>query len=219
VLVCFGRKLRPPPRPLPDAAGRELGGLLDRRRQWIGMRTMEQNRLGSAADRRLRQDLQRHIAWLDQRIDQLDKELGAMVRASPLWQARDELLQSIPGIGPVVSRTLLAGVPELGTLDHKKVSALVGLAPIPNDSGPRRGERHIASGRARVRSVLDLAALAARRYNPALKVFADRLKAAGKKPKVILVAVARKLLVMANAILKSGKKWDPNIATASAKTA
>jgi transposase len=215
VLARFGRKMQPEPRPLPDETARELDALLDRRRQLIGMRVMEQSRLDAARGPRVRRDLETHIQWLDQRIQQIDQEMDQAIRSSPVWRAQDELLRSVPGIGPVASRTLLAAVPELGRLDRRELSALVGLAPMADDSGKRRGQRHIAGGRAAVRAVLFMAAHSASRFNPVLKVFAARLKAAGKKPKVVLVAVARKLLVIANAILKSGKPWDPKVALAA----
>jgi transposase len=212
VLARFGRKIGPEPRPLPEATARELDALLDRRRQLVGIRVMEQNRLDTAPGPRVRRDLEAHIKWLDQRLEQIDREMDQTIRSSPLWKAQDELLQSVPGIGPVASRTLLAAVPELGRLDRREIAALVGLAPMADDSGKRRGQRHIAGGRAAVRAVLFMAAHSASRFNPVLKAFAARLKATGKKPKVVLVAVARKLLVIANALLKSGKPWDPKVA-------
>jgi transposase len=149
------------------------------------------------------------VKWLDKHIAELDKQLEDRVRSSPVWREKDELLQSIPGIGPVASRTLLAMVPELGGLDRHKVAALVGLAPMADDSGQRRGLRWIQGGRSLLRSVMYMAALSARRHNPVLRAFADRLAQAGKRPKVILTAVARKLLVIANAILRSGQPWNP----------
>jgi transposase len=214
LLAMFGRKINPEPRPLPDETVRELDGLLDRRRQLIGMRVMEQSRIDSARGETVLGDVKAHIQWLNERIEQIDEEMNRMIQSSPVWKAQDDLLRSVPGIGPVLSRTLLAGVPELGTVGGRTISALVGLAPIPDDSGIRKGRRHIVGGRAAVRSVLFMAAHAASKHNPALKPFADRLKATGKRPKVVLVAVARKLLVIANAILKSGEPWDAKLATA-----
>ena len=214
LLARFGRKIAPEPRPLPDETARELDGLLDRRRQLIGMRVMEQSRLDSARGAKVRADVEAHIKWLDARVGRIDEELARKIESSPVWKAKDELLRSVPGIGPVSSRTLLAGVPELGTLDRREISALVGLAPMADESGKRRGSRRIVGGRASVRAVLFMAAHAAAKYNPRLRPFAERLEAAGKGPKVVLVAVARKLLVIANAILKSGKPWDENVATA-----
>jgi transposase len=218
LLARFGRKMRPEVRPLPDEATRELDALLDRRRQLVGMRTMEQNRLAALTAKRVRRDLEGHLQWLDQAIARIDRELDQRVRQSPLWQADDALLQSIPGVGPTISRTLLAGVPELGKIGSKTVAHLVGLAPLADDSGTHAGPRHIAGGRAAVRAVLYMGAVAARRFNPVLKAFADRLAAAGKRPKVILIAVARKLLIIANAILRSRRPWDPSFADGLIRT-
>jgi transposase len=215
VLAEFARRIRPEVRPLPDEAARELDALLDRRRQLVGMRTMEANRLSSGASGAVRRDLEGHLRWLDARIERVDEDLDEKIRSSSAWKEKDDLLRGIPGIGPVTSRTLLAAVPELGTLTNKQAAALVGLAPMADDSGGRRRPRRIAGGRGVVRSVLYMAAQAARRHNPALRAFADRLAEAGKKPKVILVAVARKLIVIANAMLKSRKPWDPAIAKAT----
>jgi transposase len=214
-LAHLARALRPEARPLPDEATAELAALLDRRRQLVGMRTMERNRLATASGR-VRRDLEAHLRWLEEHIARVDEELEERVKASPAWKEKEDLLRGIPGIGPVASRTLLADVPELGTLTNKQAAALVGLAPMADDSGGRRGPRRIAGGRSVVRSVLYMAAQAARRHNPALKAFADRLAAAGKKPKVVLIAVARKLVVLANAILRSGKPWDPATAAPEA---
>lgn len=207
VLAHFAEALRPPVRPLPDAEQQALDALLSRRRQLLGMLTMEGNRLGSCTDRRVLTDLKAHIAWLQRRLERAEKELAQAVRASPVWRAKDDLLRSIPGIGPVASRTLLAALPELGKVTGKQVAALVGLAPLDDDSGKRRGYRRVAGGRANVRVVLYMAALSARQHNPLLRVFADRLRAAGKAAKVVLTAVARKLVVIANAILRSEKPW------------
>jgi transposase len=216
VLAHFAAATKAEPRPLPDAAARALDALLDRRRQLVGMRTMEQNRLAAGPPAAVRRDLEASLRWLEERIAKLDRQLDERVRSSPAWRAKDDLLRGIPGIGPVASRTLLAGVPELGRLTNKQAAALVGLAPMADDSGQHRGARRIMGGRGLVRAVLYMAAHAARRHNPVLKAFADRLEAAGKKPKVILVAVARKLVVIANAILRSGKPWDPATAATAA---
>ena len=213
VLARFGRTIRPEVRPLPDKAARELDALLDRRRQLVGMRTMEQNRLSTAASQRVRRDTEAHIRWLDEHITGLDRELDRWIRSSPVWREKDDLLRSIPGIGPVTSRTLLAAVPELGQTTGRRMASLIGLAPVSDDSGQHKGRRRIAGGRGMVRSVLFMAAHAARKHNPVLKAFADRI-APGKSAKVVLVAVARKLLVIANAILRSKKPWNPNAAIA-----
>jgi transposase len=216
VLVAFGHALRPEPRRLPDEATRELDALLDRRRQLVGMRTMEQDRRSGAVPTRVRLDLQAHLEWLDRPIAEVDRQLEERIRSSPIWREKDDLLRSLKGIGPVVSRTLLASLPELGRLDRRQIAALVGLAPMADDSGQHRGSRRIQGGRSSVRNVLYMAALTARRYNPALRAFAERLEAAGKRPKVILAAVARKLLVIANAILRSGQPWNSAFAAVNA---
>jgi transposase len=212
VLVEFGEAMRPEPRPLPDEMTRELDALLDRRRQLLGMRTMEMNRLSGTAAARVRRDLEAHVKWLDKHIAELEKQLEDRIRSSPIWREKEQLLRSIPGIGPVVSRTLLATLPELGHLDRRQVAALVGLAPMADDSGQRQGVRRIQGGRSLVRNMLYMAALTARNHNPVLREFAERLKQAGKRPKVILTAVARKLLIIANAILRSGRPWNPQFA-------
>lgn len=209
-LAHFAAAVKTEPRPLPDAAARELDALLDRRRQLVGMRVMEQNR-GQTASGRVLKDVQSHVKWLDEHIDKLDKELGEKIRSTPAWKEKDDLLRGVPGIGPILSRTLLAALPELGTVSNRRIGALVGLAPLPEDSGQYKGPRRIRGGRREVRNVLYMAALAARRFNPSLKMFADRLEALGKKPKVILVAVAHKLLIIANAIVRSGRPWDENL--------
>jgi transposase len=170
---------------------------------------MEQNRLGSCGDAAVRADLQSHIAWLNERLLRSEQELKEAVQASPVWRAKDELLQSIKGIGPVASQTLLAALPELGAVTNKQAAALAGLAPYDDDSGQRRGVRHVRGGRACVRSALYLAALSAARYNPALRAFKERMEGRGKNAKVILTAVARKLLVLANAVLRDGRPWGP----------
>jgi transposase len=212
VLAHFADAVRPEPRPLPDAEVRSLDALVTRRRQLLQMLTMERNRLGSCADATVRADLQGHIAWLSERLIGSEKELKEAVRASPAWREKDDLLRSIKGIGPVVSQTLLAALPELGAVTNKQAAALAGLAPYDDDSGTRRGARHVRGGRACVRSVLDLAALSAARYNPALRAFKERLEQKGKKAKVILTAVARKLVVLANAVLRDRRPWSPELA-------
>jgi transposase len=211
VLAHLAEATKAEPRPLPSTMARELDALLDRRRQLIGMRTMEQNRMAGATGR-VRRDLESHLRWLDSHIKDVDNELEKRIRSTPLWREKDDLLRGIPGIGPVLSRTLLAGLPELGELSDRQVAALAGVAPMADESGRWRGPRRIAGGRKAVRAVLYMAALTASRFNPVLKGFADRMKAAGKRPKVILTAVARKLLVIANAVLRTKTPWNPNLA-------
>lgn len=214
-LAHFAEATQVEPRPLPDEAARALDALLDRRRQLVGMRVMEQNRKAGASGRVL-EDLEAHLRWLDEHIGRIDRELDERIRSSPAWREKDDLLSGVPGIGPVLRRTLLAGLPELGQVSGRRIAALVGLAPMADDSGQRVGVRRIVGGRRQVRDVLYMAALSARRYNPVLKALADRLVAAGKKPKVVLVAVARKLLVIANALISSGTPWDPEKVAARA---
>jgi transposase len=211
-LAHFAEAIRPEARPMPSAEVQALDALLSRRQQLLEMRVMESNRLGACADSTVRAGLERHLAWLEAEVAEADTRLAEAVQASPAWREKDELLQSIPGLGPVSSLTLLAALPELGTLEGGKIAALVGLAPFADDSGTRRGGRHVRGGRAAVRRILYLAALSAVRHNPALKAFRDRLSARGKKPKVILTAVARKLLVIANAVIRTGLPWDPALA-------
>jgi transposase len=219
VLAHFAEAIRPQARPLPGAAAMALEALLARRRQLLEMLTMERNRLGGCADRRVRKDLESHVAWLGKRLKAADADLAAAVKASPVWREKDDLLRGIPGIGPVASRTLLACLPELGSVEGGQAAALAGLAPFDDDSGRRRGRRRVAGGRAEVRSVLYMAALSARRHHPALRAFADRLRAAGKPAKVVLTAVARKLVVIANAVLRSGKPWSAEAAAVRPKIA
>lgn len=207
VLADFAQTFRPPVRPLPDAQAQQLQALLARRAQLIGMRTMEKNRLAALADRRVRRSVQNVIRALDREIRQADKNLGEAIRDCPAWAAKDELLRTIPGIGPTVSRALLIEMPELGTLSREPAAALAGVAPINRESGKYRGKRMIAGGRAFVRSMLYLASHAARMGNATLRAFAERLKAAGKAPKVIRIALARKLLVIANAVLRDNTAW------------
>jgi transposase len=212
VLAHFAEAIRPELRPLPDEAARRLDALVVRRRQLIEMRTAEMNRLGATQAPVIRRNLEAHIAYLERQIEDLDQELEQAIAASPCWKAKDDLLRGVPGIGKVVSRTLLATLPELGTLSNKQISALVGVAPVARDSGTRHGRRCIAGGRGPVRAVLYMAALTAKRYNPVLKVFHERLIAAGKATKVALTAVMRKLLTIVNTMVRKNQPWDPSLA-------
>jgi transposase len=209
-LAHFAEAVRPPVRPLADADTQALAALVARRRQLIDMRTAEQNRLPLAA-RAVARGIRAHVAWLDRQLDQVGRELAAAVEASPVWRAKDDLLQSVPGVGPVVSHTLLTELPELGTLSARRVAALAGVAPVAHDSGRHRGTRRIAGGRAGVRSTLYMACLSAVRYNPVLRSFYARLRAAGKAVKVAQVAAMRKLLVILNAMVRDHRRWDPAI--------
>ena len=207
-LAHFAEAVRPIPRPLPDAQADELRALLTRRRQLVAMRTTEQNRLGSAP-RRLQADIQAHIAWLNERLAALDDDLGTTLRASPVWREREELLRSVPGIGPVCARTLVLDLPEWGMLSRQRLAALVGVAPLNRDSGTLRGSRTIWGGRAHVRATLYMSTLVAVRYNPVLKAFYDHLRAKGKAAKVALTACMRKVLTILNAMVKHQKRWQP----------
>lgn len=213
VLALFAERVQPEPRPLSDAATQDLAALLLRRRQLIDMCVAEKNRL-TLARKPIRASLKKHIAYLERELRMTDTDLREAIEASPVWRVADDLLQSVPGIGPVVSHTLLAELPELGTLGRRQIAALVGVAPVAKDSGTMRGKRQIAGGRARVRTVLFMAALVGTRRNPLLKAFYQRLLAGGKPKKVALVACMRKLLTMLNAMLRDQRPWSPSLATA-----
>lgn len=206
MLARFADVMRPEPRPLPDAETRALAALLSRRRQLVEMLTAERNRLMSVLTP-VRKSLRTHIAWLERAIQQPDTALTEAIRQSPVWREKEELLQSTPGVGPVVTTTLLATLPELGTLTGKQISALVGVAPFNRDSGMLRGTRTVWGGRAQVRAVLYMGALVATRFNPVIRAFYQRLCAAGKAKKVALTACMRKLLTILNAMMKHRTRW------------
>ncbi len=207
VLALFAARVRPTPRPLPDEATAELEALLGRRRQLLEMLHAERQRLPRARGRAVRRNLRAHIRWLERSGIDADAELETLIQQSPLWRVQDQLLQSVPGVGPTLARTLLGLVPELGQLDRHQIAALVGVAPLARDSGTLRGRRTCWGGRPAVRTVLYMAALTAARYNPVFREFYQRLRAAGKPAKVALTAVARKLLIVLNAILRDQRPW------------
>ena len=211
VLAHFADAVRPEVRPLQDAATQVLNSLTARRHQVMTMLVSEKNRLGTASGavspRAVSPRIEAHIAWLEQELSDLDKGLRQTLRQSPVWREKDDLLRTVPGVGPQLSLTLLALLPELGTLDRKQIAALVGVAPYNRDRGTRRGKRAVWGGRSRVRAVLCMRALVASRHNPAIRDFYQRLLAAGKPKKVALVASMRKLLVTLNAMLKQGYPW------------
>lgn len=207
-LAHFADAVRPAPRPLPDAQTEELRARLARRRQLIAMRTAEQKRR-SGVSQRLWADIQAHITWLDTRLASLDEDLDATLRASPIWREREALRRSVPGIGPVCTRTLLLDLPELGTLSRQRIAALVGVAPFHRDSGTLRGARTVWGGRTHVRATLYMSTLVAVRYNPILKGFYEHLRARGKAAKVALTACMRTLLTILTAMVKHQTPWQP----------
>ena len=214
VLAHFAEAVRPAVRPLPDAATQALAALVTRRRQLVEMLVAEENRRRSAPVA-IRADIQAHIVWLRKRLTDLDQELGQVLRSSPLWREREDVLRSVPGIGPTVTATLLAELPELGALGRKQIAALVGVAPLNRDSGPLRGNRTVWGGRATVRAALYMATLVATRRNPVIRALYARLLAAGKLKKVALTACMRKLLVILNALLKHRTRWAPSSSVAA----
>jgi transposase len=211
VLARFGEAIRPDVRPLPDETTRLVRALVSRRRQLQEMLIAEQNRLISAAvqdaPEPLRDQLGEHIEWLRRQLAEVDHDLHQQLQASPVWREREDLLRTIPGIGPVTSATLLSQLPELGQLDRKAIAKLVGVAPLNRDSGTLRGRRRVWGGRATVRAVLYMAALVATRCNEQIRDFYARLRAAGKPAKVALVACMHKLLVLCNSVLRTGTAW------------
>jgi transposase len=211
VLAHFAAVVRPVPRPLPDVERQALAAVLTRRRQVIAMLVAEQQRLGSAS-LPLRPRIERHITWLRQERDELDQELRHQIRQSPAWREDDDLLQSVPGVGPVLATTLIADLPELGQLDRKQIAALVGVAPLNCESGILRGRRIIWGGRAQVRAALWMSTLVAVRCNPVIRQFYERLLAAHKPKKVALTACMHKLLLILNALLRHRTPWNPSCA-------
>jgi transposase len=208
VLAQFGARIQPVPRAVPDAATPALAGLITRRRQLLEMLGAERRRLDQAPPTGpITRDLRAHIRWLERRLGEVDADLGTAIQASPVWRVHEDLLRTVPGIGPTTARTLLAELPELGRLDRRAIAALVGVAPFNADSGPHRGTRRIWGGRASVRASLSRAALVASRHNPVLAAFYRRLRRSGKPAKVALVAVMRKLLTILNAIIKHEAPW------------
>jgi transposase len=207
VLAHFAAAIKPPLRPIKSSADLELDALLARRCQLVEMLAAEKNRRGAAPTSTVRQEVAAHIEWLEQRIAVIDSQLKAQLQSSSVWRVKDDLLQSVPGIGPVVSLSLLAELPELGTLNRQQAAKLVGVAPLNRDSGEQRGTRHIYGGRARVRSALYMAALTATRCNPVIKEFYQRLIAKHKPFKVAIVACMRKLLTILNVMLKTQTSW------------
>lgn len=208
VLADFAMAVRPEIRVLPDAQASEFKALSARRRQLVEMMVAEKNRLGFA-DKSVRSNIEIHIRWLKAELDKIDDELSSFIKNNPLWQDKDKLLRSTPGVGPVMSFTLLSDLPELGTLNRKEIAALVGVAPFNRDSGMFRGRRAVWGGRAHIRSVLYMGTLSATRFNPVIMKFYQRLLAAGKPPKVAIVACMRKLLTILNSMIMHQRAWSP----------
>uniref|UniRef100_C6E5C7 Transposase IS116/IS110/IS902 family protein n=1 Tax=Geobacter sp. (strain M21) TaxID=443144 RepID=C6E5C7_GEOSM len=208
VLALFGVAIKPEPRPYKDEDAQALTALITRRRQIIDMITAERNRLASSHSS-VKNDIAQTIKWLESRVKDIDDDLSGFIRRNALWKAKADILTTCKGIGPVVSTTMLCSLPELGTLNRRQISGLVGVCPYNRDSGTMRGKRTIFGGRATVRAMLYMAALSAVRFNPVIKTFYDRLIRAGKAYKVAMVACMRKLLTILNAMLKDMKPWSP----------
>ncbi|MDA0265219.1 MAG: IS110 family transposase [Chloroflexi bacterium] len=212
VLARFGQAMEPEPRPIPDADAQELQALVGRRRQLVEMITAEKNRRRTVIAR-IRPQLEEHIQWLEKNLNDLDQDLDGFIRSSPMWRTKERIIRSVPGVGPVLSATLLASLPELGALSRGQIAALAGVAPFNRDSGTLRGKRTVWGGRRRVRAVLYMAALVAARYNPVIKDFYQRLCSTSKPKKVALTACMRKLLVILNSMVKHGRDWQPSLQT------
>lgn len=208
VIAHFAEATRPEPRPLPDAATRLLADLVARRRQIVEMIGAERQREKRVAIPRLKKSIARLVKALEKELTSLDTDIDDAVRGSPAWREKEDLLASVPGIGPVISRTLIAELPELGRLGRRQIAALAGLAPFTRQSGLWRGKSFIGGGRTAVRTALFMGALVAKQHNPVLRGFFDRLLAAGKPKMVALIAVARKLLTILNAILRDNRPWQ-----------
>ena len=214
VLAHFAAAIKPPLRPLKSKDEQELEALMGRRGQLVEMLVAEKNRRNSATSEIVRETIKEHIDWLEERIAELDEQLQARLVSSSEWQSKDAILQSVPGIGPVVSFSFLAELPELGTLNRQRISKLVGVAPLNCDSGQQRGVRHIFGGRARVRSMLYMATFTATRFNPVIKEFYQRLLAKGKPHKVAITACMRKLLSIINLMVRNQTRWKNDLVSA-----
>ncbi len=218
ILARFADVVRPAVRPIADDEAQELEALLTRRRQLLEMLQAERNRTGQVfgtGKRLVKKSLTAHIRYLEREVRITDTDLGTMIKASPVWRERDELLQSVPGVGPVLSRTLLADLPELGQLSRREIAKLVGVAPLSRDSGTMRGRRFVQGGRATVRAVLYMAALVATKRNAVIRTFYLRLLAAGKPKKLALVACMRKLLTILNTMVRTAQRWTVDAASSA----
>jgi transposase len=211
MLAHFAEAVRPEPRALPDEETRALQAMVARRRQLLQMQVAERNRLYLAHES-MKASMKSHIEWLEQELNQIDKLIRDILQSSAVWREKDDLLRSVPGVGPVVSCTLLSELPELGLLNRKQIAALVGVAPFNNDSGQRKGSRSVWGGRASVRCALYMGALSASQHNPIIRGFYQRLIKAGKPAKVALTACMRKLLTILNSMAHHGTHWQPTLA-------
>jgi transposase len=207
VIAHFAEATRPQVRPLPDEATRLLADLVARRRQIVEMMVAERQRQKRLTIPHLRESITRLLKALQKELTSVDTDIGGIVRASPAWREKEDLLASVPGVGPVISHTLIAELPELGRLTRRQIAALAGLAPFTRQSGQWRGKCFIGGGRTAVRTALFMGAMVAKRFNPVLRAFFNRLVATGKPKMVALIAVARKLLTMLNAIIRDHRKW------------
>jgi len=212
ILARFAREVQPRPLAKTPEKQRELDELIGRRRQLLELQTAESNRRETTSSTRARQSIDQVLEVLAEQLEQLNAAIAALIESDDDWRHRQQLLQSVPGVGPVTSATLLAELPELGRLNRQEIAALAGLAPFNHDSGKFRGQRSIYGGRAGVRQCLYMAALSAQRWNPALRRFAERLHKAGKKFKVVITACMRKLLILLNRLVQTNSTWKPEIA-------
>lgn len=211
VLAHFGAAIKPEPRALPDAQQQLLDELMLRRRQIVAGLVAEKNRLGMAHTVAVKKSLRKAIAFYERLLADVDRQIGEHIERSPLWRAREDLLRSFKGVGPVSSRTLIGDLPELGTLDRKRIAALVGVAPMARDSGKRKGARAIFGGRGQVRAALYMVAVTAIRANAPIRQFYQRLRAAGKPAKVAIVACMRKILITLNAMVRTNSSWNEHL--------
>lgn len=207
IIAVFAERVQPVPRALPDQQARALADLVARRRQIVEMIGTESNRRRQVRDKRLAKRIDAHLAWLQRELNHIETDLGTAIRATPAWREKEDLMTAVPGVGPTTARTLLADLPELGSLDRRRIAALVGVAPINRDSGAMRGRRMIAGGRANVRKVLYMATLTAIRRNPPIKALYDRLVQAGRPKKLAITACMRKLITILNAIIRDRSQW------------
>jgi transposase len=207
ILAHFGETLRPEAKVLEDEQSQALGALVARRRQIVEMITAESNRLAQSR-KQVRSGIKKHIEFLRRQLSDMNRELHDLIRESPVWREQEDLLRSVPGVGPVLTTTIISELPELGRLSRKQVAALVGVAPMNRDSGRKSGKRYIHGGRAQVRSVLYMATLVATKCNPTIRVFYQRLCASGKVKMVALTACMRKLLTILNAMVRTGRRWE-----------